>query len=643
MARRKSSRRTRTRGAPGGPRIILCQTLGPPLVRLEDGSAPPSLQWKKNLALLVYLARSPKRSRGREHLMELLWGDQPDRNARRSLNVAVSTLRSYAGDGVESNRREVGLKNGVVALDIDNLEALTARGDDAAAARLIVGQFLEGFSVPGASGFDDWMSAERRHWQRRSIEVLVCLSTRALAAGDLATADEAARRAQQLDQLADGALKARMRALALGGDRAGALAEFTSFAERIKRDVGTEPDAETEAVADRIRRAPGWRPPKAAATPGSESRRAPLVGRSDQLRRLVAAWAACQKGRAGVAIVEGDGGIGKTRLAEELAGRARLDGAVIAAIRAVESDRSDAWSGVLAIARAGLLEARGIAGASPAALAQLAGNAPLESCARAFSEALRVVADEQPVLIAVDDAHWLDRESLLALGVVGRDLARSPVLLLVTTTPHLERDELDELRAHIGRELDGAAMRLGPLGEEGLRALARWAAPSYDDIQLERLTRRVLTDSAGIPLLAVELLNAVAVGLDLGRVQGVWPEPFRTLQQTLPGGLPDAITAAIRVNFRRLSADAQRVLVAGAVLGDRVGISVLERASGVTGDALTAALDELEWQRWLTAESRGYAFVARIVRDVLDREMVVPGQRQRILNAAGKTSMSALM
>jgi DNA-binding SARP family transcriptional activator len=623
--------------------MILCQTLGPPLVRLEDGSAPPSLQWAKNLALLVYLARSPRRSRAREHLMGLLWGDQPDRNARRSLNVAVSTLRSYAEDGVESDRRQVGLRNGAVALDIDELDALAARGDDAAAARLVVGLFLEGFSVPGASGFDDWMSAERRHWQRRSIEVLVRRSTKALAAGDLATADDAARRAQQLDEHADGALRARMCALELSGDRASALAEFAGFAERVKRDVGTEPDAETQALADRIRRAPGWRPPKAAgaATTGSESRRAPLVGRSDQLQRLVAAWAACQEGHAGVAIVEGDGGTGKTRLAEELAGRAHLDGAVIAAIRAVESDRSDAWSGVLGIARAGLLDARGIAGASPAALAQLRRQAPLDSCARAFSEALRAVADEQPVLIVVDDAHWLDRESLLALGVVGRDLERSPALLLLTTTPHLERDELDELRGHIGRELDGAAMTLSPLGEEGLRALAHWAAPSYDDIQLERLTRRVVTDSAGIPLLAVELLNAVAVGLDLGRVQGVWPEPFRTLQQTLPGGLPDAITAAIRVNFRRLSADAQRVLVAAAVLGGRTTVSVLEGASGVGGDALTAALDALEWQRWLTAESRGYAFVARIVRDVVDREMVVPGQRQRILNAGDEVSSSA--
>jgi len=622
--------------------VIRCDTLGPPVVRLDDGSVPVSLQWRKNLALLVYLARSPKRGRSRDHLIGLLWGDQPQENARGSLNQAVLTLRTYAGDGVETDRTHVGLTDRAVALDVEQLEACAAAGDYEAAARLIAGLFLEGFSIPGSSGFDDWMSAERTHWQRRSVAVLECLTTQALARGDLGAAEEAARRAEQLDEHSDVAVRARMRALALAGDRGQALAAFTAFAGRLERDLGTAPDAETRALADRIRRGRAWRLPETvrAAPTGAESRRAPLVGRHAELERLVATWAACRDGRIGVAIVEGDGGTGKTRLAEELAGRARLDGAVVVAVRAVEADLSDAWSGVLGLARAGLLDAPGIAAASPAVLAGLRGNAPLEAPARAFSEALRVVADEQPVMVAVDDAHWLDRESLLALGAAARDLARSRVLLLITAVPHRRREELDEIRAHLGRELAGAAVTLGPLGGDALHALARWGAPSYDAVQLERLARRVVADSAGIPLLAVELLNAVALGLDLQEVPGVWPQPFRTLQQTFPGDLPDAITAAVRVNFHRLSSDAQGVLVAAAVLGGRVPAALLAQASGVGGEALAAALDELEWQRWLAAEPRGYAFVARIVRDVVDRDMVVAGQRQRMLHAAGRSPLA---
>ena len=70
--------------------MIVCRTLGPVQAILQDGSAPADLQWAKNLALLVYLARSPEGTRTREHLIGLLWGDKPESKARQSLNTALS-------------------------------------------------------------------------------------------------------------------------------------------------------------------------------------------------------------------------------------------------------------------------------------------------------------------------------------------------------------------------------------------------------------------------------------------------------------------------------------------------------------------------------------------------------------------------
>jgi len=148
----------------------------------------------------------------------------------------------------------------------------------------------------------------------------------------------------------------------------------------------------------------------------------------------------------------------------------------------------------------------------------------------------------------------------------------------------------------------------------------------------------VAMDSAGLPLLVVELLHAVALGLDLRQSDGAWPSPLRTLSDTLPGDLPDAVVAAIRIGFRKLTTTAQRVLGPAAVLGDRVNITDLSVGSGVDGQALHEALDELEWQRWLIAEPRGYSFVARISRDVVARDMVTPGQRKRILDVIRKGS-----
>jgi hypothetical protein len=54
------------------------------------------------------------------------------------------------------------------------------------------------------------------------------------------------------------------------------------------------------------------------------------------------------------------------------------------------------------------------------------------------------------------------------------------------------------------------------------------------------------------------------------------------------------------------------------------------------GSPLSAALDELEWQRWLVSDGRGYVFVARIVERIIERDMLTPGQRRRMREAAGR-------
>jgi len=329
----------------------------------------------------------------------------------------------------------------------------------------------------------------------------------------------------------------------------------------------------------------------------------------------------------------------------------RLDGISVAAARAVEADRAEPWSGVLALARGGLLEAPGVGAAPSAALAAFAGVLPEwterfqgaslaapHPFGRALAEVLRSAVEEQPVAIAVDDAQWLDPDSALSLGAILRDLAATPLTLVVATAPYPQRPELDELRSRIGRELEGETVRLRVLDRAALRHLAQRMLPGYDAVAIERVVRRVATDSAGLPLLAVELLRAVALGLDLGTISGEWPEPFRTLDQSLPGHLPDAVVAAIRVGVRRLSPQAQRVLAATAVLGDLVSPALLERALSLNADDAARALEELEWHRWLVSEPRGYSFVARIVRQLVERDIVTPGQRKRVLEAVHRAS-----
>jgi DNA-binding SARP family transcriptional activator len=620
-------------------------------VTVDGAAAPAELLWRKNLALLLYLARSPKGNRARDHLIGLFWPDKPEAAARHSLNEALRVLRRATGDvGLETSADYIRLGASAVELDTDRFEQLRVAGDWSAACQLIGGDFLEGFSVPGASDFELWLTAERTMWRARALEALTHQAEAELARGHATDATALARRALALDPHADLAIRTCMRALALAGDRGGAARAYQAFVARLAAEVGGKPERETTALAERIARAVGGGQPRVegAAASTAPSRRAPLIGRDAELEKLSHVWAAARARRAAVALIVGDPGTGKSRLADEARARAQLDGAAAVLVRAVEADASESWEGVMTLARA-LLDVPGIAAAPAGAIAAFAQRLPewaerfaqavrtatADAPGRALRDVLSAATAEQPLCLVVDDAHWLDRDSLLALVAAVRDLASAPLFLILTRASYPERPELDDLQSRVGRDVPGVVLRVGPLPTAALRELARWALPSYRDEQLDRLTRRVESDSAGLPLLAVELLHAVTLGLDLDRTRAEWPQPLRTLDETLPGELPEAVIGAIRVGFRRLSAPAQQALIAAAVLGGRVTVARLGRVTGLAPVDLTAALDELEWERWLVAEPRGYAFLARIVRDTVERDLVTPGQRQRLRELGG--------
>ena len=632
--------------------MITCRTLGPVEVSTDGGPPPAELLWRKHLALLVYLARSPRRTRSREHLTGLLWGDRPEPAARHSLREAIRVLRRCAGEtGMDADTEQVRLADGTVMLDVDLLDEHTAAGHWEEAAQLVSGDFLEGFSVADAPEFEDWLAAERLHWRARSVEALAQCSTEAARRGQLERAAECGRRALRLDAASGAAVRRTMTALALAGDRAGALKLFDVFAEHLAREVGTAPDGETRALADRVRSEREWKAAEAEAAPrkGAESRRAPLAGREHELALLLGSWERCRaERRAAVGFIEGDGGVGKTRLAEEVVARARLEGAAVSAVRAVAGDVAEPLGGILALARGGLADVPGVAGAPPEALAAFAGrigewaerfpgarNAAPLALPAALTEAVRAAAAEAPLLFFLDDAQWWDAASVEALGGLLRDVAAAPVFVLITAATAAPCEELDQLRVRVGRDVPGVALRLAPLPSAALQALARWAFPAYGDVEIDRIARRVATDSAGLPLLAVELFHAVALGLDLHRTAGAWPAEHHTLDASLPGDLPDAVVAAMRIGYRRLGKDAQTALAAASVLGERVDEKTLAKATGLASDRLAAALDEAEWQRWIVADARGYSFVARIVRDCVAREMLTEGQRRRVLEAVG--------
>ncbi len=617
-----------------------CRVLGPVRVTVAGADAPAELLWRKHVALLVYLARSPRKSRTREHLIGLLWSDRDQRQARHSLSEALRVLRRALGDErLLADVDQVRLAADAVTLDCDRFAELCERSEWATAAGLVDGEFLEGLAIPEANDFENWLAAERALWRAQALEALVQGIAADLARGDAAAGARVGLRAVALDRTSEPAARAAMRALTLAGDRAAALRVADELAQALHETLGAEVSDETARLVARIRDARVGR--RVVAAPPDARPRPPLVSRRVELAMLTAAWQRARGGRGQVVIVEGEPGEGKTRLIEELVAHARLDDASVATARAVPAEQQAEWSALSGLLAGGLGDAPGLAGAPPGALAGLAvldgdlrtrfrAAAPPAAVGDALGAAVRAVATERPLLIALDDVQWSDAATLAALPALARDTAARRVLLLLgVSRGSPESERLNELRARLGRDLEGAVVRVGRFDAAALGELVRWALPQYEADEAERLTRRVERDTGGLPLLAVAMLEAVAAGFAPAPDAPAWPSPNRTLVDSLPGDLPPTIVGVVCRRYRALSEAAQLTLGAAAALEERVDAGRLARATGLDRPSLEQALDTLEWERWLVADARGYVFTAPIERAVLLQEMITPGQARR--------------
>ena len=624
----------------GAMPTVFCRVLGPVRVTVAGADAPAELLWRKHVALLVYLARSPRRSRTREHLVGLLWSDRDERQARHSLSEALRVLRRALGDErLVADVDQVRLAPDAVALDCDRFAELCQRSEWTSAAGLVDGEFLEGLAIPEANDFENWLAAERAQWRAQALEALVQGVAADLARGDAAAAARVGLRAVALDRTSEPAARAALRALTLAGDRAEALRVADELARALHDMLGAEVSEETARLVARVRDTRVGR--RVVAAPPDTRPRPPLVGRSDELAMLTAAWQRACRGRGQVVIVEGEPGEGKTRLIEELVAHVRLDDASVATARAVPGEQQVEWSALSGLLAGGLGDAPGLAAAPPEALAGLAvldgdlrtrfrAAVPAAPVGEALGAAARAVATERPLLIALDDVQWSDAATLAALPALARDTAARRVLLLLgVSRGSPESERLDELRARLGRDLEGAVVRVGRFDAAALRELVRWALPRYEADDAERLTRRVERDTGGLPLLAVAMLEAVAGGFAPAPDAPAWPSPNRTLVDSLPGDLPPTIVGVVCRRYRALSEAAQLTLGAAAALEERVDPVRLARATGLDRSSLEQALDALEWERWLVADARGYVFTAPIERAVLLQEMITPGQARR--------------
>jgi DNA-binding SARP family transcriptional activator len=613
---------------------------GPPVARLDGRPPPADVVWRKHLGLLMYLALSPDRTRTREHLTGLFWPEKPERNAKHSLNEAIRRLRAGLGaERLHTQGDTYSLNDEGLDVDVWRFASLGPERP-AEAARLLRGDFLEGFVLDDAPGFEEWAATERTKWHARGAAYLVAAGEVALTAGRLVDAEDASLRALALEPHREAGARLRMRALALRGDAAGALAAYHEFAERIHSEIGEQPSRELQALAQRIRDRSWYRAPTPEARLPT-----PLVGRA-HVRD-----AACRLVREGIAgaprtlVLLGGQGLGKTRLVSECLGWAALEGAVTVAATPLESDHDAPWSTLRALERAGLGTAPGSAATDPAALSILhqvfrdlgerTAHSPPDHAevGSALARLLTAASEDRPLVLAVDDAHFADGASLAALAAAVGEAQRGRLVLVLACLPDPDRGPpaLMRLRGEVGRRLPGETLSLANLEAADVRALVDALAPwcRGEDMQ-RRLARRVSFESGGNPLLVVTLLQALARESTMREDVLTWPPPGETNDSPLPISVPDLVRSAVVVRVSELQPGDVQLLRAASVAGVGLDLGVLSVTSGLTSQAMEESLARLEHSGLVICDGRRYAFAAPLIADVVRHVCLTPGQRRAL-------------
>ncbi len=348
-----------------------------------------------------------------------------------------------------------------------------------------------------------------------------------------------------------------------------------------------------------------------------------LVGRGEYLAALDAALARARGGEPAAVLIGGEAGVGKTRLAGEFAGRATGAGARVLAGACLDMGADGLpFAPFTAVLRELVREmgADGVASLLPGrATGEVARLLPefgaadrdtdaSAARARLFEQILALLerlADEQPVVLIIEDAHWADRSTrdLLAF-LVGSQQVLDRVLIVIS----YRSDELH--RTHPLRPLLAELGRLGWVERIELPRLARRHADELAARILGREPEPSLADeiyrrAEGNPLFVEELLS---------RDGGPGTE--------LPESLRDLLLAAVR----RLPEQTQDVLRAAGAAGPGMEHALLAAVTGLEDDALARALRPAVAANVLIAGGNGYAFRHALIREAVYDDLL-PGER----------------
>lgn len=618
---------------------------GRPLIRLQTLGAATILVGEVRLtaaagtlfSLLLRLTFTPGMQLARDVLRRSLWPDQEDTRQRANLRQALYKLRGYGvqvtmqGDVVLMDAGQV-----VRTFSLDRSTETFAR--DVTLGHEPFGPFLPGFSVPWPE-LQEWIDQQREAVHADVRRVLSEQLRRRRERADWGGADALARWLLQFDPLNEEATLTVAECTALSGSKREAIAILDRYLAELGPAAG---DIRLQATMLRRRIAEPVARNRLSFAPTERH----FVGRDAELADLTLAMRRARWHDGSAVLLHGAPGIGKSRLAHELEKVAVIEGVRVVQASCRESDLLRPLSVFLDLVP-DLLNRPGALGCAPESLAALRRLVPSERAGTAMNSAgatpesgeastaaadepvvarepmpmaaalrralidlLAALSDEKPVLMIVDDVHWIDEHSWDVLSdLIDRTEAMRLFLLLTSREPHARPSRPQRV------PLSLRVQALPPLSAESCLELSRAIGEDLSAPVSDELGAWFVSASEGIPLFLRALVNH-------------WIETGEA------GGVPPTLQGVIEQRLSQVSGDALRVLQTAALLGKWATGERVARVLELSASELLGCVEQLDKIGSLVSSPR--AIASHELVDRASRQMLTPTVRATIHQRAAE-------
>ena len=606
-------------------------------------STAPRLQ-----SLVAYLLLHAEAGLSRSHVAFVFWPDLTEAAARNNLRQTLHQLRQalpQLDNFLRTDTETLHWSNaGGCEVDVHQFEQALAEArrlgptSDAwiqsleAAVHVYAGDLLP-------SCYDDWIALPREKLHAAYAYALEQLVQAYTARRELSTAVQYAEAWVELDRLRDDPNLLLMRLHAENGDQAAALRVYDRYVTVMRQELDAGPAPEAAQLAERLRARHALEPMGQAA----ETTPAKLIGRRREWQLLARAWERAAAGEARMVVIEGEVGIGKSRLSDELTVWVEKQGYAVAQARCYAAEGQLSLAPVAAWLRNDVLRAllESLPNLWVSEAARLLPELLLEHPALPrptpiseyggrlrFFEALAriIVATARPLLLYIDDVQWCDQETLDWLHFLMRFAGQSPLLVVAA----VRSEELplahpfQKLRIHLQHEERLMELPLLPLDAAESAQLAALIAGRQLD---ERAALRLFRHTEGNPLFIVETMRASEAP---ALAQGAGDEGVALR------ALPPRIQAVIAGRLAQLSPGGRALAELAAAIGRPFDLDLLLHANGGNETETVSALDEL-WQRRILREHamaaapfEQYDFTHERLREVVYG--AISGPRRRLLH-----------